>query len=166
MGARADDEIDERACTRDRWRDKVWFTGATPNQNFISNTHSNVPAILSMNLAVLKGHTAWVTSVAFSPDGAVIASGSCDDTVRTWDVKTGKTLKVFEGHTYNVKSVAFSPEGRRRRHRLWLAIRNGVHVGRRVGNGAFKCLGGAHRCGVLSVAFLPPMRSLLRARAT
>ena len=38
----------------------------------------------------MEGHTWEVTSVAFAPDGATVASGSKDNTVRLWDVKAGK----------------------------------------------------------------------------
>ncbi|KAF8278342.1 WD40 repeat-like protein, partial [Clavulina sp. PMI_390] len=60
----------------------------------------------------LTGHTHWVTSVAFSPDGAVLASGSSDRTIRLWDVQTQAAKgQPLTGHTKYVRSVAFSPDG-------------------------------------------------------
>ena len=61
----------------------------------------------------LKGHTNRVGSVAFSPDGQRIVSGSFDQTVKIWDANTDKELQTLKGHTNSVTSVAFSPDGQR-----------------------------------------------------
>ncbi|KAJ7254892.1 hypothetical protein C8J57DRAFT_1186788 [Mycena rebaudengoi] len=64
--------------------------------------------------AVLNGHQSVVMSVAFSPDGTRIVSGSFDNTVRVWDAETQTQMGApLEGHTSTVESVAFSPDGTR-----------------------------------------------------
>jgi hypothetical protein len=61
--------------------------------------------------ATLQGHTRSLTSVAFSADGLTLASGSDDQTVRLWDVRTGQTMATLRGHTGFVNAVAFGPDG-------------------------------------------------------
>jgi len=63
-------------------------------------------------LRTLSGHTSDVYSVAFSPDGKILASGSADNTIKLWDVATGREIRTLSGHTNWVLSVAFSPDGK------------------------------------------------------
>ncbi len=65
----------------------------------------------------LQGHSELVISVAFSPDGKTLASGSADKTIKLWDVATGKLSQTLTGHSDGVysdevSSVAFSPDGK------------------------------------------------------
>jgi uncharacterized caspase-like protein len=77
-------------------------------------------------IRTFTGHTREVYSVAISPDGRFVLSGSCDvldqvllvfpdcqkGSLKLWDLSTGRELRSFTGHTGKVKSVAFSPDGR------------------------------------------------------
>ena len=60
----------------------------------------------------LTVHSDSVLSVAASPDGKYLASGSNDDTVIIWDANSGQRLKTFEGHSDRVNSVCWSPDGK------------------------------------------------------
>lgn len=58
----------------------------------------------------LKGHTSWVLTVSWSPDGGTIATGSMDNTVRLWDPSAGKQLgQPMKGHTKWITSLAWEP---------------------------------------------------------
>jgi len=50
--------------------------------------------------------------VAFSPDGRLALSGSGDNTLKLWKVKSGREIRTFQGHSYGVNAVAFPPDGR------------------------------------------------------
>jgi WD40 repeat protein len=70
----------------------------------------------------LKGHSGWVTGVAFSSDGRRLASGSWDQTVKFWDVPTGEELNTVGRKIKEVQALAFSRDGR------WLAAENSKDI--------------------------------------
>jgi WD40 repeat protein len=61
-------------------------------------------------VGVLEGHSGSVWSVAFSPDGDALASGSNDATVKLWSIPTGECLQTLYGHEREVWSVVFHPQ--------------------------------------------------------
>ncbi|HUU97622.1 MAG TPA: dockerin type I domain-containing protein [Phycisphaerae bacterium] len=114
------------------------------------------PAVLAETVVTepiltFSGHTSIVTSVAYSPDGAKVLTGSGDKTARLWNAATGAHIRTFSGHTQYVWSVAFSPDGTNvltgsydKTARLWDAA-TGAHIRTFAG----------HAGGVWSVAFSP-----------
>jgi len=61
---------------------------------------------------VLQGHSEEVTSVAFSPNGETLASGSRDTTIKLWNGQTGTLLNTLTGHASVVSGLAFSTDGK------------------------------------------------------
>ena len=64
-------------------------------------------------LSLLLPHITNIDSIAFSPDGKILASGSEDKIIRLWDVATGTLKQTFIGHEAEIFDVAFSPTGRK-----------------------------------------------------
>ncbi len=65
-------------------------------------------------VSVLRGHSSWVTAVAFAPDGRHLVSGGTDGSVLLWDLRSGMVLRPLEGHApERVYGVAFSTDGSR-----------------------------------------------------
>ncbi len=105
---------------------------------------------------ILEGHKGTVRSVAFSPDGSILATGSYDRTLKLWNVFTGQLRKSLEGNPEGVVSVAISPDGStiaaagyERMVRLWNLDEDQPQ----------KVLDG-HRDQVFSVAFSPDGKTL------
>lgn len=60
---------------------------------------------------LVSGHANSVTSVAFSPDGSTLVTGSDDRTAIVWDVSSGDAILTISGHSDRVVAVAYSPDG-------------------------------------------------------
>jgi WD40 repeat protein len=68
---------------------------------------------------MLKGHAAWVRALVISPDGRILVSASDDNTIKMWDLATGRPVRTLKGHTGPIRSIAFSPDGRRLASGSW-----------------------------------------------
>jgi FOG: WD40 repeat len=101
-------------------------------------------------------HEGFVYSVAFSPDGRTLATGSSDGTARLWDITSGKQIATLRGHESKVISVAFSPDGRT------LATGSNDNTARlwEVASGKEIALLRGHATILTSVAFSPDGRLL------
>jgi regulation of enolase protein 1 (concanavalin A-like superfamily) len=70
-------------------------------------------AATGREVRTLQGHRGTVTSVAFSPDGQRLVTGSADRRAKLWDAATGREILTLQGHTAEVLCVGFSSDGRR-----------------------------------------------------
>jgi WD40 repeat protein/serine/threonine protein kinase len=96
---------------------KIWDAtcGQDPLNLKATNPWTGVPIFTptSGGPRILLSHTAQISSVAYSPDGRRIVTGSFDRTAKVWDIASGKVLLTLEGHWDVITSVAFSPDGQR-----------------------------------------------------
>jgi eukaryotic-like serine/threonine-protein kinase len=73
----------------------------------------NTGPSLGTRHSTYRNHSAAVTSVAWSPDGKLIASASADKTVHVWNAQGKKRLTTYREHSKQVSAVAWSPDGTR-----------------------------------------------------
>ncbi|MGB3513523.1 MAG: serine/threonine-protein kinase [Microcoleaceae cyanobacterium] len=83
---------------------------------------------------IKDAHRNKITSLAISPNGQILVSGSADKTIKVWDLKTGKLVRIIPGHEGQVNAVAISPDGQTlasvgndRLMKLW-NIRSGTRI--------------------------------------
>jgi WD40 repeat protein len=111
----------------------------------------------------LSGHSDWVYSVAYSPDGRRLVSGAHDNTIKIWDAETGALIRTFSGHNGWVLSVAYSPNGR------WLASSGTddktIKIWDAETGALIRTLSGHTRETVRSVVFSPDGRRLASSGA-
>ncbi|MCP4345428.1 MAG: tetratricopeptide repeat protein [Desulfobacterales bacterium] len=89
----------------------IYLIGTPPQKDILQlSTLAEHPDRIT-ELGRFDKHSGLVSSLAFSPDGTRLASGSSDNTIRLWDVKNGTLQKTLVNHTDKVWSVAFSPDG-------------------------------------------------------
>jgi len=134
-------------------------------------TRAIPPPVISISISssdfvlarTLKGHSGWVTTMAFSPDGERLATGSWDQTVKLWEVSTGEQLSTTAKKNKEIQALAFSRDGR------WLATENSSDTvtlrDARTGQGlrelaSDKPLGPLGSNWVYSIAFSPDGRWL------
>ena len=84
--------------------------GGVPDQAMFSAAVNKETVATATPLKTLRGHRDDVMSVAYSPDGSIIATGSWDYTIRLWDGLTGEYQKTLTGHKWGVETVSFSPD--------------------------------------------------------
>lgn len=140
------------------------FAAASPIIPPIKPAANSVPDFVLDR--TLKGHSGWVTGVAFSSDGRRLASGSWDQTVKFWNVPTGEELNTVGSKMKEVQALAFSRDGR------WLAAENSrdtvtvwdTTTGRELHTlSSDKPLGALGSNWVYSIAFSPDGRWLASA---
>ena len=108
-------------------------------------------------LAALTGHTRAVSSITFSPNNELVATGSWDNTARIWDAKTGKERFVLNGHTDPLTSIAFDKTGQL----LVTGSFDGTARVWEVATGKQKCLFQGHTGIVQVVAFSPDSKRVV-----
>ena len=117
------------AITQDQVTFPVWYSyqilsvafssdgkiiiGSRGGETAWDKTLKVLDANTGQEILTLYGHTDGINSVASSPDGKKIVSGSSDKTLKVWDANTGQEILTLNGHTGKINSVAFSPDGKR-----------------------------------------------------
>ncbi|MEU7800760.1 NB-ARC domain-containing protein [Micromonospora arborensis] len=112
-------ELKRRGPWGESWAGPIEAIAISPCGRWAVSCTGNIGVILIWDTATLRttrrlyhGDTG-ISSIAISPDGTLIVTGSRDNTANVWDAATGNLRHTLEGHTGGVTCVAFLPDGRR-----------------------------------------------------
>jgi len=67
---------------------------------------------ISRLIRTFIGHSDEVNTIAITPDGSLVLSGSRDKTLKLWEISTGKEIRTFTGHSDEVTAIAITPDGK------------------------------------------------------
>ncbi|MBD2167714.1 serine/threonine protein kinase [Calothrix membranacea FACHB-236] len=136
----------------------IWYLQSR-SQEVTRLANPSQPANITENAdqpTTLKGHSSDVNAVAFASDSMTLASGSDDNTIKVWHLKTNQKVSTLKGHKKWIWAVAFSPDGKTlasgsadKTIKLW-NLANGQEIN------TFK----GHSEGITSVAFSPDGKTL------
>ncbi len=94
---------------------QVYAVAISPNSQTLSVGSFGAIRIWDLTtgkeMQTIAAHSSWVKSLAISPNGRIMASGSNDKTIRLWDLRDGNRIRTIEGHTGSVNAIEFSPDG-------------------------------------------------------
>jgi WD40 repeat protein len=98
------------------WTDGKRIALTRPRTEFKFHTPTDVilmDAMTGREIFTLRGHTAFVSDLAFSPDGKRIATCGDEKAIKLWDAETGEEVFTLHGHVSGVRALRFSPDGLR-----------------------------------------------------
>ena len=109
----------QKICTRDALspvRSIAFRPGKSRNWLLASGNHDGSICLWRRNQKkpiYLRGDKNSVLSLAFSPDGKILASASKEKTMRLWDIESQKNLAIYRDYSSSVNAVSFSPDGKK-----------------------------------------------------
>jgi len=107
----------------------------------------------------LAGHTRWVNACAVTPDGRYVVSASNDQTLKVWELTSGRAIATLAGHTAGVTACAVTPDGRRV---VSASFDNTLKVWELASGRAIATLAD-HTCVVIACAVTPDGRHVVSA---
>lgn len=97
-----------------------WFQSrSTPKKSELSDSETTETSEtwrnvqLEQTLSDAVSRTKWITALVISPDGKHLISGADDQTVKIWELETGRLIRTLQGHSDAISSVAISPDGKK-----------------------------------------------------